>query len=1042
MIAHVPPPATTASVYREFLHELAIQGFAGDISARFADRIVLATDNSIYQRLPQAVVFPRHADDVALLARLAAQPPHRRVVLAPRGGGTGTNAQSLTDGIVVDLSRHMNRILHIDAAARRVRVEAGVVKDQLNAALKPHGLFFAPELSTSNRATIGGMIATDASGQGSCTYGKTRDHVLALDCVLLGGERFESRAVDPVELRTRQARTDRVGGVYRCADDIAQTQGPLIEEKFPKLNRCLTGYDLAHLREPDGRFNLNSVLCGAEGSLGFVVEAELNVLPIPRYAVLVNIRYAAFMDALRDAQALMAHQPLSIETVDSKVLLLAMQDIVWASVEPYFPQAPGAPDTRGINLVEFSGDDQGEVDARVAAFVEHLRTDASVSRLGHTLANGHAAVEKVYAMRKRAVGLLGNVQGEARPQPFVEDTVVPPEHLADYIAEFRILLDAQGVAYGMFGHVDAGVLHVRPALDMKDPAQAAKVRAISDGVVALTQKYGGLLWGEHGKGVRSEYAPQFFGPLYPALQQLKAAFDPHNQLNPGKIATPATAPDAALLRIDGVPTRGEADRTIDERVWRSYGTAMHCNGNGACYNFDPDDAMCPSWKGTRERRHSPKGRASLLREWLRLQNAAGTDVLQRPSSGLLSFVGSLPRRWRNSRVQLHRNDFSHEVYEAMAGCLACKSCAGQCPVKVSVPEFRARFLEQYHARYLRPLKDYLIGSLEFTIPLLARAPRLYNGLMNASWVRGGLERHAGMVDSPLLARFDLNATRQRFGVREASPAILATLTEAERARSVVLVQDAFTRWFETPLWAAFIELAARLGYTVYMAPFRPNGKPLHVQGFLRPFERAAKRNVSLLQSLAVSGIPLVGLDPAMTLVYRQEYLQVVDGAAQCPSVLLPQEWLLQALGSRPALAVSTARPSDYRLLAHCTEKTTAPQSTSQWQQVFALAGLTLHVQASGCCGMSGTYGHESRNLATSKTIFEQSWGRLLDETPQGDDGQSRGELLATGYSCRSQTERLRGQRLRHPVEVLMEALPAQVSTHRRITSSLHSGQRT
>lgn len=348
MIAHVPPPATTASIYRDFLQALADEGFAGDISARYADRVVLSTDNSLYQRLPQAVVFPRHAADVALLARLAAQPPHRRIVLTPRGGGTGTNAQSLTDGIVVDLSRHMNRILHVDAARRRVRVEAGVVKDQLNAALKPHGLFFAPELSTSNRATIGGMIATDASGQGSCTYGKTRDHVLALDCILLGGERFESQALDPAELHARQARTDRVGEVHRCADGIARTHGALIEAKFPRLNRCLTGYDLAHLREPDGRFNLNSVLCGAEGSLGFVVEAELNVLPIPRYAVLVNIRYASFMDALRDAQALMVHRPLSIETVDSKVLLLAMQDIVWAQVEAYFPQPP-APRTRAAS---------------------------------------------------------------------------------------------------------------------------------------------------------------------------------------------------------------------------------------------------------------------------------------------------------------------------------------------------------------------------------------------------------------------------------------------------------------------------------------------------------------------------------------------------------------------------------------------------------------------------------------------------------------------------------------------------------------------
>ncbi|MBY4898774.1 FAD-binding and (Fe-S)-binding domain-containing protein [Cupriavidus sp. AU9028] len=1011
-IAPVLPPEPTAQAYRSFLDALRASGFRGEISVRHADRTVLATDNSIYQRLPQAAVFPRDAADVQVLARVAGEPAHRAIALAPRGGGTGTNGQSLTDGIVVDMSRHMNAILAIDPAARRVRVQGGVVKDQLNAALKPHGLFFAPELSTSNRATIGGMINTDASGQGSCTYGKTRDHVLALDCVLLGGERFESRPLSEEDLHSALEQPGRIGDAYRCAARIEQTRREQIAARFPRLNRCLTGYDLAHLREPDGRFNLNSVLCGAEGTLAFVVEAELNVLPIPRHSVLVNVRYAGFMDALRDAQALMAHRPLSIETVDSTVLMLAMKDIVWTGVAQYFPQGDAQPPTRGINLIEFSGDDADELDARVAAFVAHLQQDNSVMRLGHTIARGQKAVEQVYAMRKRAVGLLGNVQGEARPQPFVEDTAVPPENLADYIAEFRALLDSHGLRYGMFGHVDAGVLHVRPALDMKDPAQAAMIRTISDGVAELTQRYGGLLWGEHGKGVRSEYAPKFFGPLYPALQELKAAFDPYNQLNPGKIATPATVPQAPLLRIDEVPMRGDADRTIDERVWQSYGTAMHCNGNGACYNFDPDDAMCPSWKGTRERRHSPKGRASLMREWLRLQQAAGVDVLRPVQTGAVAALRSLPTRWRNTRRD--REDFSHEVYEAMAGCLSCKSCAGQCPVKVSVPEFRARFLERYHSRYARPLKDYLIGSLETTLPWLARMPRAYNAAMSSPLVRRALQRHAGMVDSPLLSRFDLGALRRRLDVRDASPEGLAALSDAQRSRSVVLVQDAFTRWFDTPVFAALVELAVRLGYTVWLAPFRPNGKPLQVQGFLQPFARAARRNAAMLKALAASGIPMVGLDPAMTLVYRQEYAKT-DGATDCPPVLLPQEWLMQAWPHAQAKA-DPALPT-YRLLSHCTEKTTSPATAALWPALFARAGLRLLPQATGCCGMSGTYGHEARNVATSRVIYGQSWEPLMQQAD--DEG---GEWLATGYSCRSQVKRFSDKRLRHPIEVLLAHL--------------------
>jgi FAD/FMN-containing dehydrogenase/Fe-S oxidoreductase len=1007
MIAQITPRPPLANQYSEFLEALRARGFRGEIVDDHANRLVSATDNSIYQRLPQAVLFPCDVDDVQSIAQLIGEPQFRHVVLAPRGGGTGTNGQSLTDGLVIDMSRHLNRVLEINTEQRWARVQAGVVKDQLNAELKAHGLFFAPELSTSNRATIGGMINTDASGQGSCTYGKTRDHVLELDTVLLGGQRLRSHALNEAELTAMSERDDRIGAVYRCAREIGDGQAEQIAAHFPKLNRCLTGYDLAHLREADGRFNLNSVLCGAEGSLGIVVEAQLNLLPIPSHSILVNVRYASFMDALRDARALMAQAPLSIETVDSKVLMLAMQDIVWHGVAEYFPHDPQHP-TQGINLVEFSGDDLEALQLKVEAFLHHLKNDPSVARLGHTLAVGAAAVARVYGMRKRAVGLLGNQKGEARPQPFVEDTAVPPEHLAQYIAEFRQLLDGYGLTYGMFGHVDAGVLHVRPLLDMKDPRQAALIRPISDGVAQLTAKYGGLLWGEHGKGLRSEYAPGFFGDLYPALQALKAAFDPYNQLNPGKIATPLGSP-AQLTRLDEVPLRGEHDRQIDERVWQSYGTALHCNGNGACYNFDPDDVMCPSWKATGERLQSPKGRASLIREWLRLQAAEGVDVLSTAAAIRRAnpFTNGLFKRLFRRRDE---QDFSHQVYSAMAGCLACKSCAGQCPVKVDVPEFRARFLELYHSRYRRPLKDYLIGSLEFSLPLLARLPRLYNTLLSAPPLRAWLENHAGLVDSPTLRYVNFPHVLRRWGVKTASPARLAALTAEQRQRSVILVQDAFTRYFETELASDWLELISRLGFQVYLAPFLPNGKPLQVQGFLNTFERTARKNAARLQSLADYGIPLVGLDPAMTLVYRQEYVKTL-GADACPPVALPQEWLAAALPESPAMATAGG---DYLLLAHCTEKTNVPASLAHWQAVFARLGLGLEVLASGCCGMAGTYGHETRNQGTSRKIFDLSWAPLLERHG------SEGRLLADGYSCRSQVERFAGRKLLHPLQALLE----------------------
>lgn len=1022
-IARLPLDDSLATLDARFLDALRAAGFEGDIDGSHALRTVLATDNSIYQRYPKAALFPRHARDVQRIATLLGQEAFREVVVAARGGGTGTNGQSLTDGIVVDLSRHMNRILEIDPQSRTVRVEAGVVKDQLNAALKPHGLFFAPELSTSNRATIGGMISTDASGQGSCTYGKTRDHVLAVESILVGGERLSSAPVDSMQLNDLCRRNDAVGRVYRAAREIGEREADLIRERFPALNRCLTGYDLAHLRDADGRVDLNSVLCGSEGTLSFVVEATLNVLPIPAHAALVNIRYMSFMDALRDARALMKHRPLSIETVDSTVLALARRDIVWTKVAEFFPDTESATDDAGgINMVEFSGDEADAVRTRVSGFIEQIRADTTVRRVAITVADGEAAIERVYAMRKRAVGLLGNVSGASRPQPFVEDTAVPPEHLADYIAEFRGLLDGFGLRYGMFGHVDAGVLHVRPALDMRDPRQAALVRPISDAVTALTMKYGGLLWGEHGKGVRSEYAPEYFGPLYPALQRLKAAFDPHNQLNPGKIATPSGS-GASLLRIDNVPMRGAADRRIDERMWQRNADAVHCNGNGACYNFDPDDAMCPSWKATRQRIHSPKGRASLMREWLRLQSEAGVDLTAKPRTA------PLPVRVANSlRKQRGQSDFSHQVYDAMAGCLACKSCAAQCPVKVNVPEFRSRFLAHYHTRYARSPRDYLIGSLEFSVPYIAAAPggsRLYNALMRAAPVKALLRSVAGIVDSPLLSTISWEDVCRRWSLEPASEAVLGGLSEAQRARTIVFVQDAFTRFFETQVAAAFVELAVRLGYRVLLAPYVPNGKPLHVQGFLGAFARVARRNATRLAALAQFDVPLIGLDPAMTLVYRQEYRKVAQGET-CPRVLLPQEWLIGALdGVLPERAPKRQR--SYRMLPHCTERTSEPGAAGLWRDVFARMGLSLSMPASGCCGMSGTYGHELRNVETSKTIFEQSWARHVDDwVAPGGAGTTadaeRPELLATGYSCRCQVARLRGRRVRHPIEALLDFL--------------------
>ncbi|WP_067864881.1 D-2-hydroxyglutarate dehydrogenase YdiJ [Neptuniibacter marinus] len=1022
MIPRLSQVETTNALYLDYIDALKQNGFSGDLNPDYANRIVLSTDNSIYQMLPQGVLYPRSEQDLVLIAKLADETRFAEVKLSARGGGTGTNGQSLTDGLIVDVSKHMNQVLEINAEEHWVRVQGGVVKDQLNRALKPYGLFFAPELSTSNRATIGGMINTDASGQGSVMYGKTRDHVLELNSVFLGGEVWSSKPIPDDELAEIKKRDDKVGEVHRQIDAIFTEKKELIDAKFPKLNRCLTGYDLAHIRDENGLFNLNSVLCGGEGSLAFITEAKLNVLPIPKYAALVNIKYDSFEASLRDATDLMKFGPTSIETIDSKVLNLAMGDIIWDTVSAYFPSEAGESDIKGINLVEYTSDDEAALKADVEKLEAHLKTveGKTGKSFGFSVVYGAVEINKVWAMRKKSVGLLGNAKGQERPIPFVEDTAVPPENLADFIMEFRKVLDDRELAYGMFGHVDAGVLHVRPAIDMKDERQESLIREVTDQVVALTVKYKGLLWGEHGKGVRSEYSPEFFDELYPELQKIKATFDPRNQMNPGKIATPAIE-GAELLKIDQVPTRGQFDRQISAAVREEYDSAMFCNGNGACFNYDPNDAMCPSWKGTRQRINSPKGRSSLIREWLRLVEKTGTD-LQAESAKVKtrSFIASLPSRIKNtlSKTKDNEYDFSHEVHESMMACLACKSCVGQCPIKVNVPDFRARFLEVYYGRYLRPAKDYMVGSLEYMIPWLAKFPAPYNWAMKNRALKAIFRKHVGMVDSPAICTNSLISGMKARGVQFATPELIKGLSIEERDNAVIIVQDAFTSYFESQLVLDLVDLLTGLGFYVLMAPFKPNGKPLHVHGFMKAFEKAAESNGAMLKALDETGVPLIGVDPSMTLTYRQEYGYVIP-EKELPNVQLIQEWLVTHTDRLKTYNSPHLPSAEFKLLAHCTEKTSVAPSIRLWQEIYEAMGQKLSIQTVGCCGMSGTYGHETQNAETSRAIYQLSWSDVVNAP------ENKNKLVATGYSCRSQVKRIDEQVIPHPIQMLL----AQLHTH-------------
>lgn len=1015
MIPRISEAPHLSQLAIQFLYELQQQGFTGDTGTSYAERLSMATDNSIYQLLPQAVIFPRSSADVQIITRVAGQDKYRELSFTPRGGGTGTNGQSLTEGIVVDMSRYMNRILEINPEQGWVKVEAGVIKDQLNQFLKPYGYFFSPELSTSNRATLGGMINTDASGQGSLVYGKTSDHVLGVKAMVLGGACLDTRAM-PIELAQTIALEDSVEGrIYKTVLERCLEQRPLIEEKFPKLNRFLTGYDLRHVFNDDlTQFDLTRILTGSEGSLAFITEATLDITPLPKVRRLVNVKYDSFESALRNAPFMVQAQALSVETVDSKVLNLAKEDIVWHSVKSLITDVPNK-EMLGLNIVEFSGDDADEINRLTDSLcqrLDELMASQQAGVIGYQVCHDLADITRIYNMRKKAVGLLGNSKGAAKPIPFVEDTCVPPEHLADYIEEFRALLDSHKLNYGMFGHVDAGVLHVRPALDMCDPQQEMLMKQISDEIVTLTAKYGGLLWGEHGKGFRAQYSPEFFGEvLYGELRNIKAAFDPYNRLNPGKICPPAGI-DAPMKQVDATK-RGTYDRQIPIQIRQEFRGAMDCNGNGLCFNFDVKSQMCPSMKISRQRVHSPKGRATLVREWLRLLAEQGVtpEQIEKGVKSESPSLRGLIEKTRNSwRAKQGDYDFSHEVKESMSGCLACKACSTQCPIKIDVPSFRAKFLALYHSRYLRPVRDHIVANVEASAPLMSKAPGVFNFFLRQTVVQKLSEHTIGMVDLPLFSQPTLKQELSGHAATSLTLEQLEGMSASQREKHVLVVQDPFTSYYDAKVVVDFVRLIEKLGYKPVLLPFSPNGKAQHIKGFLSRFAKTARKTSDFLNRVAKLQLPMVGVDPALVLCYRDEYHEIL-GEEQCQfTVMLAHEWLI-SLPEQTKNDGTDEQP--WYLFGHCTESTALPNSANQWAALFSRYGRKLTNVSVGCCGMAGTYGHEVANLKNSKGIYNLSWKPAIEKLPLE-------RCLSSGYSCRSQVKRMEKTAIKHPIQALLE----------------------
>ena len=1012
--------STDEKILKQFKKEIQQNNFSGDICFDYAERIIHAVDNSIFQVLPDGVIYPRSSRDISIVLSLAKKKIYHQLSFTSKGGGTGTNGQALNKGLIIDLSKYMKEILSYDSKSYNVIVQPGLVLDKLNQELKKQSQMFGPTLSTSSRATLGGMFNTDASGKGSMIYGKTSENVQALQFISWEGSKWEYKdnklkLLYAPDNSSENFTFDLPEKLKKLANKRKNLEIK-VQKDIPKLKRFISGYNLDRMLNRDNSINLNYLLSGSEGTLGIVTQLALKTIPIPAFKKLFLMKYDDFDKALSSAKELLKQKPLAIETIDDNILAIARTDIIWDQVCHIFSRDQAFKKyTRAVNLVEITANHPDDLYTKTELFKKWLTSKENLA-FDYYIAQDQEC-ETIWNLRKKGVGLLGKKPGLRKPIPFVEDTVVPPENLAAYIKEFRQILKKEKLNYGMFGHVDVGCLHVRPALNMRNPEDEKKMKKISDKVAILVKKYGGVIWGEHGKGFRGEYNPLYYGKsLTPFLSDIKSCFDPHGKLNPGKIA-PVNSNDKNTS-IEEVDYRGSFDREIKWQFYQHYHQAIDCNGNGACHNQNEPDVMCPSYKADLDRQHSPKGRATLIREWL-----------------------------RNDK----NHSFNYQVYRALNGCLSCKACVTECPIQVDIPEMKSRFLSKYYSEKPQPLKNFLVAGMESALPILAIFPRLSNFLLNnpiSSWLN---KNCFGMVDTPFIsAKNHLRHLRKSFSAEKliiANTSFDFNLCKDSFSNKVILLQDAFTRFYDNEVLCDSIYFLNQLNITVILAPWFANGKAFHIKGFRKKFYQVVQKNHQKLKNWASFGLPMITIEPSIALTYRQEYPTILaereyfrnpndkkyqeqyqSGNYQKDEnrdyqVLLIQEYLTQLderkidwkaikkklnknLSPQESLKNTTAT-----LFPHCTESTNASQSNKQWKSLFHRLGFELNIQKVGCCGMAGTYGHELEHLETSKKIFK-FWKSALNKD------NDKVALLATGYSCRSQAKRFSSQKLQHPLSFL------------------------
>ena len=961
-----------------------------------AQRRVYATDASVYQELPVAVALPRSVSDLKYLVRFARD---HRTTLIPRAAGTSLAGQVVGSGIVVDVARHFNQILEINEKERWVRVQPGVIRDDLNKALKPFGLMFGPETSTASRAMIGGMVGNNSCGLHSIVWGTTRDHLRAAKVLLSDGSEAEFRALMPwryeAKLLGKGVENELETKIYRRLNELLEepeTQ-QRIRENFPKksIRRRNSGYALDALLDaqpfdPDGPdFNLCRLLAGSEGTLAITTELTLSLLPLPPTEVgVVCVHCRSIDESLRANLVALRHQPWASELVDKYILDFTKENPELRKNRFFIEGDPAA-----ILMVEFFA----ETPERLAELTGDFIRELQAARLGYAwpVVTGEATYP-VWDVRKAGLGLIRNLPGDTQPVNLIEDCAVDPADLPAYIAELQALLDRHGLNASYYAHAGAGELHVEPMLNLKTADGQRKFREVLADTATLVKKYNGALSGEHGDGrLRGEFIPFMMGQeVYELFREVKATFDPHGVFNQGKIVD--TPPMNEFLRF--TPDQAKADvKTVfdfsrQESILR---LTEKCSGSGDCRKTHlTGGTMCPSYMATRNEKDTTRARANILRQFL----SDPTD----------------------------KKPFDHpEIKAVMDLCLSCKGCKSECPSSVDVSKLKAEFLQHYHDAHGVPFRTRMIGNFTRASKLASNAPRLYNLLMGNGLTGGLAKKTLGFAPQRSIPKLATQTLRKWFEGFEDKKA--ARPAPPEPRPVVYLFADEFTNYTDVEVGKKTVQLLDRLGYDVVLPKHDESGRTYLSKGLVRDAQKLAVRNVKTLSRLLERHpAPLVGIEPSAILTLRDEYLDLVPEnlreAAQTVArhALLFDEFIAAEMDEgRIHVGQFTDEKRLVKLHGHCHQKALSSLTPTKKALSFP-KNYEVHLIPSGCCGMAGSFGYEAEHYDVSMQIGELVLFPTVRQQP------AEVLIAAPGTSCRHQIHDGTGRTALHPAEILFDAL--------------------